>query len=116
MTTTEEQASGTVTLELVGMTCAACANRIERSLNKLDGVEAAVNFATDRAQVHFDPTLVSTDQLVGAVEKAGYEASVKRPTAEVAAGAVATAPPAAGACVSGSSARSCSARPSSRCR
>lgn len=43
-----------VSLDLEGMTCASCAARIEKKLNKLDGVEAAVNFATERADIHFD--------------------------------------------------------------
>jgi Cu+-exporting ATPase len=60
------------TLELVGMTCAACAGRIERSLNKLDGVEATVNFATEKAAVSYDPAFVVPEQLVGAVERVGY--------------------------------------------
>jgi Cu+-exporting ATPase len=60
-------------LDLEGMTCASCAARIEKKLNKLDGVEATVNFATERATVHCDPA-VSVDQLVGAVESSGYGA------------------------------------------
>jgi Cu+-exporting ATPase len=62
-----------VRLELEGMTCASCVNRIERKLNKLDGVEASVNFATEQATVRCDPR-VSVDELVGAVEAAGYGA------------------------------------------
>ncbi|HUJ92823.1 MAG TPA: heavy metal translocating P-type ATPase [Gaiellaceae bacterium] len=63
-----------VELDLEGMTCASCASRIERKLNKLDGVEATVNFATERASVAFDPGCVSVDELCGAVESAGYHA------------------------------------------
>ena len=59
---------------IAGMTCASCANRIERRLNKLDGVSASVNYATEKASVDFDSALVSTDELVGAVEAAGYQA------------------------------------------
>ena len=62
-----------VRLELDGMTCASCVNRIERKLNKLDGVEASVNFATEQATVRYDAT-VTVDELVGAVEAAGYRA------------------------------------------
>src|SRR4051812_14943957 len=62
------------TLALEGMTCAACASRIERALNKLDGVEATVNFATETAAVSFDPQRVAQEQLIGAVEKTGYAA------------------------------------------
>ena len=62
------------TLALEGMTCASCASRIERALNKLDGVEATVNFATETAAVSYDPQRVVAEQLVGAVEKTGYHA------------------------------------------
>ncbi len=62
------------TLALTGMTCASCAARIERSLNKLDGVEATVNYATETATVHYDPGLCAPDALVGAVERIGYHA------------------------------------------
>ena len=56
------------------MTCASCANRIERKLNKLDGVTASVNYATEKATVDFDPDAVAPDELVAAVEAAGYQA------------------------------------------
>jgi Cu+-exporting ATPase len=65
-----------VDLALEGMTCAACANRIERKLNKLDGVEASVNYATEHALVRFDPRRVTVPDLVGAVEAAGYGAAL----------------------------------------
>jgi len=61
-------------LDVKGMTCASCANRVERKLNALEGVEATVNFATERAAVSFAPDAVDTDDLLGAVEQAGYEA------------------------------------------
>ena len=61
-------------LELTGMTCAACANRIEKKLNRLDGVTASVNYATEKATVQFDTGHVSPDQLVEAVESIGYGA------------------------------------------
>ena len=62
----------TLELPITGMTCASCANRIERKLNKLDGVSATVNYATEKARVEFDPGAVAPDQLVEAVEAAGY--------------------------------------------
>jgi Cu+-exporting ATPase len=62
-----------VRLDLEGMTCASCVARIERKLNKLDGVEASVNFATEQATVHCDQS-VAVDDLVSAVEAAGYHA------------------------------------------
>ncbi|MGO3679682.1 MAG: cation transporter, partial [Microbacteriaceae bacterium] len=65
-------------LEIGGMTCASCANRIERKLNKLDGVEATVNYATEKARVTvpagYDPGL-----LVAEVEKTGYTAALPKP-------------------------------------
>ena len=66
-------------LPVQGMTCASCASRIERNLNKLDGVEATVNFATERASVSYDPDAVQPEQLLGAVEDAGYEAELAPP-------------------------------------
>ena len=63
-----------VELALEGMTCASCATRIERKLNKLDGVTATVNFATEQAAVSFDAGRVSVHDLVAAVEAAGYGA------------------------------------------
>ncbi len=65
-------------LTLGGMTCASCAARIERKLNKLDGVEATVNFATEKARVRF-PDSVSAADLVAAVEAAGYTARLPEP-------------------------------------
>jgi Cu+-exporting ATPase len=65
-------------LALDGMTCAACAMRIERKLNRLDGVEATVNFATEQAAVAYDPARVRVGDLVAAVEAAGYRAALVR--------------------------------------
>jgi len=70
-----------VEMPIVGMTCASCANRIERKLNKLDGVSASVNYATEKATVEFDPQAVAPEQLVGAVESAGYQAVLPAPDA-----------------------------------
>jgi Cu+-exporting ATPase len=64
-----------VQLALEGMTCASCATRIERKLNKLDGVEATVNYATEQAAVSYDPALTEVEDLIRAVEEAGYRAS-----------------------------------------
>src|SRR5262245_13490281 len=63
-----------VDLPIEGMTCASCANRIEKRLNEVEGVTATVNFATERAAVEYDPASVAPEQLVGAVEEAGYGA------------------------------------------
>jgi Cu+-exporting ATPase len=60
------------------MTCAACAARIEKSLNRVPGVRAAVNFATETANVGYDPAVASPEQMIAAVARAGYGASVHR--------------------------------------
>ena len=73
-TTATPEAETRVELALEGMTCAACATRIERKLNKLEGVEAAVNYATEQAAVRYDPERVAVTDLIGAVEAAGYHA------------------------------------------
>jgi len=63
----------TLDLPIEGMTCAACAARIEKQLNKLPGVSAAVNFASERARVEFDAGAVSEPKLVETIEKAGFK-------------------------------------------
>ena len=65
-------------LALEGMTCASCAARVERTLNKLEGVEATVNFATETASVAYDPELAAPGELVAAVERIGYHAHPKQ--------------------------------------
>ncbi len=65
-------------LAVGGMTCASCAARIERRLNRLDGVTATVNYATERAHVEAAPG-VDPDRLVAEVEAAGYTARVATP-------------------------------------
>ena len=66
-------------LPVQGMTCASCANRIERKLNKIEGVEATVNYATERASVAFDADAVEPERLLQAVEEAGYTAELPTP-------------------------------------
>ena len=70
----------TITLAVDGMTCASCAARIEKRLNRIDGVHASVNFATEQASVDYSDG-VTTDQLVAAVAATGYTATVNRPEA-----------------------------------
>jgi P-type Cu+ transporter len=65
-----------VDLVVTGMTCAACAARIEKKLNRLDGVTATVNYATERANVDFDPAAVTTDRLIDVVSSIGYGAEL----------------------------------------
>src|SRR3954468_10354032 len=64
-----------IELEIGGMTCTACANRIEKKLNRLDGVTATVNYATEKARARV-PSTVSADDLIAVVEKTGYTAAV----------------------------------------
>jgi P-type Cu+ transporter len=68
-----------VRLDIAGMTCTSCATRIERKLNKLDGVQASVNYATEAATVRFDPARVGTDRLLETVAAAGYTAALPVP-------------------------------------
>ena len=74
-----------LTLPIEGMTCASCSNRVERFLNKADGVVAAnVNLATEQATIRFDPLVVGRDELERAVEAAGYNVRPEAPTAAAA--------------------------------
>src|SRR5688500_11289452 len=70
----------TVELAITGMTCASCANRVERKLNKLEGVTATVNYATEKAKVTF-PADLPPERLLTTVEQAGYVAALPRPPA-----------------------------------
>ncbi|MGH3362060.1 MAG: heavy metal translocating P-type ATPase [Nocardioides sp.] len=79
MTTERTPPAADVELAITGMTCASCANRIERKLNKLDGVVATVNYATEKARVTH-PRSVTTDDLLATVAAAGYAAAL--PAAE----------------------------------
>ena len=60
-------------IDVEGMTCASCSARVERALNKLPGVKAAaVNLATERAEVHFDPQQLQPEQIAAAIAEVGY--------------------------------------------
>ncbi|GAB09403.1 copper-transporting ATPase CopA [Gordonia araii NBRC 100433] len=72
----------TVDLAIGGMTCASCANRIERKLNKLDGVTAEVNYATETAHVSA-PSSLDPTELIAEVERTGYTARLPEPPREV---------------------------------
>ncbi|MGW2874258.1 heavy metal translocating P-type ATPase, partial [Kitasatospora sp. NPDC001225] len=69
-----------VELSIGGMTCASCAARIEKKLNRMDGVEATVNFATERARVDFGPG-TTVEDLIATVERTGYTAELPPPPA-----------------------------------
>jgi len=69
----ESNSNKQTTLQITGMTCAACANRIEKGLNKLEGVEAAnVNLALERANVTYNPSKVNIELIEQTIEKLGY--------------------------------------------
>ena len=63
-----------VDLGVTGMTCTSCSARVERKLNKLDGVDATVNYATESATISYDPAKVEPDVLIDTVRGAGYDA------------------------------------------
>jgi Cu+-exporting ATPase len=69
-----------VELAIGGMTCASCATRVERKLNKLDGVTATVNYATEKARVTFPDSVTEAD-LLSTVAAAGYTARLPEPPA-----------------------------------
>ncbi|MBW8765837.1 MAG: heavy metal translocating P-type ATPase, partial [Geodermatophilales bacterium] len=78
-TTAPPAAAATCTLEIGGMTCASCVGRVEKALNRVDGVAGAeVNLATEVATVHFDPAQVGLEELTAAVTRAGYTAIPRR--------------------------------------
>ncbi|MFD8062256.1 heavy metal translocating P-type ATPase [Streptomyces cyaneofuscatus] len=71
--------TGTVELSIGGMTCASCAARIEKKLNRMDGVEATVNYATEKAKVTYRGEDVSVQDLISTVEATGYTAQEPPP-------------------------------------
>ena len=78
MTAPATTPTSSVELAITGMTCASCANRIERKLNKLDGVTASVNYATEQARVEHAPD-VDVQVLLDTVAAAGYGATLPQP-------------------------------------
>ncbi|HYP68302.1 MAG TPA: heavy metal translocating P-type ATPase [Thiobacillaceae bacterium] len=65
-------------LSIEGMTCASCSSRLERQLNQLPGVKAAVNLATENARIHYDPQQVSAERIAEAVTKTGFTVAPRR--------------------------------------
>jgi Cu+-exporting ATPase len=76
MATPAQAEDARVSLDIEGMTCASCAARIEKKLNRLDGVRATVNFATEAASVRYDANLVRVDDLIETVRATGYDAAL----------------------------------------
>ncbi|GAA1527764.1 heavy metal translocating P-type ATPase [Actinomadura kijaniata] len=77
--------TGQIELAIGGMTCASCAARIEKRLNKIEGVTATVNYATEKAKVEY-PDGISVQELIASVEKAGYTAAPPPPPKDDGAG------------------------------
>ena len=75
---TSQNVLETIDLAVQGMTCAACAARLEKQLNRLPGVEAVVNFAAERARVRYSVDTVDAERLMTAVAKTGFTASIAR--------------------------------------
>ncbi|MBD0671539.1 heavy metal translocating P-type ATPase [Streptomyces sp. CBMA156] len=89
--TTQAPASAEVELSIGGMTCASCAARIEKKLNRMDGVTASVNYATEKAKVSFEGGVEVTD-LIATVEATGYTAALPKPPVTEGGGAVQAEP------------------------
>jgi Cu+-exporting ATPase len=83
-TTNEKERLTRISIPVVGMTCASCVRRVERTLSEKEGVaEASVNFAAEKASVTYDPTTTNPDDLIGAIRDAGYGADVRETTFSV---------------------------------
>jgi copper chaperone CopZ len=66
------------TFDVSGLSCSSCANTVQRTLSRLEGIKSAdVNFSASSATVEYDPTIVSPDQMQEAVEKVGYKLNLK---------------------------------------
>ena len=63
-----------IELGVTGMTCTSCSSRIERKINKVEGADAIVNYATETATIDYDPSKVTEDELIEVVRGAGYDA------------------------------------------
>jgi P-type Cu+ transporter len=83
-TTNEKERLTRISIPVVGMTCASCVRRVERTLSEKEGVaEASVNFAAEKASVTYDPTTTNPDDLIEAIRDAGYGADVRETTFSV---------------------------------
>ncbi|RIL71451.1 Cu(2+)-exporting ATPase [Staphylococcus devriesei] len=67
-----------VTLDVTGMTCAACSNRIEKRLNKMDRVDAQVNLTTEKANIEYDPNAYTVSDFVSTIQKLGYDVATDK--------------------------------------
>jgi Cu+-exporting ATPase len=79
--TNDKERLAKITIPVTGMTCASCVRRVERTLSKTEGVaEASVNFAAEKASVTYEPTTTNPDELIRAIQDAGYGADVRKTT------------------------------------
>src|SRR5699024_2111606 len=67
-----------VTVTIAGMTCSACSTRVEKVLNRQDGVDASVNLTTERATIQYDPDVVSVEDITSTIERLGYGVEVEK--------------------------------------
>ena len=72
-----------MTVGITGMTCAACSNRVEKVLNKMDGVDARVNLTTEKANVEYDPETTSAEDVTTKIEKLGYGVETEKSELDV---------------------------------
>lgn len=84
MSQINESTDRQTTLQISGMTCAACATRIEKGLNKMEGVKASVNLAMETAHIEFVTSMTSTSDVIRKVESLGYKAKLKSEAKELA--------------------------------
>src|SRR5690606_38768680 len=73
------RARTSIELAIGGMTCASCASRIEKKLNRMPGVTASVNYATEKATIVVDDATVTVEDLIATVERTGYTAKLPAP-------------------------------------
>ena len=86
MTAPESTALQHIELGVTGMTCTSCSSRVQRKLNKVDGVDATVNYSTETATIDYDPGKTSPDELIEVVRQSGYDAYDMTPKPEMDAG------------------------------
>ena len=67
-----------ITVNISGMTCAACSNRVEKVLNRKDGIDANVNLTTEKASIAYDPEIVTVDDITETIERLGYQVEVEK--------------------------------------
>ena len=73
-----------ISVDVLGMTCAACSTRVEKALNKQDGVKTAtVNLLANKATIEFDLDKIKEVEIINTIEKAGYEVPLERRTLTV---------------------------------